>query len=91
MQLGSSARNQIDDLVTQATRSMNSSESNDKKEEIANQALDNAISLSKSFGQDTASIEAKKLQLGLVKARVPGSATIASESMAESNQGKMML
>jgi hypothetical protein len=91
LQLGSSARNQIDDLVTQATRSMNSSESNDKKEEIANQALDNAISLSKSFGQDTASIEAKKLQLGLVKARVPGSATIASESMAESNQGKMML
>ena len=91
LQLGSSARNQIDDLVTQATRSMNSSESNDKKEEIANQALENAISLSKSFGQDTASIEAKKLQLGLVKAKVPGSATIASESMAESNQGKMIL
>ena len=34
----------------------------DKKEEIANKALESAISLSKSFGQDTASIEAKKLQ-----------------------------
>ncbi|NBR04624.1 MAG: hypothetical protein EBT92_02525 [Planctomycetes bacterium] len=91
LQLSSSARNQIDDLVTQATRSMNSTENNDKKEEIANQALDNAISLSKSFGQDIASIEAKKLQLGLVKTKVPGSATITSESMLESNQGKMML
>ena len=91
LQLGSSARNQIDDLVTQATRSMNSNESNDKKAEMANQALENAINLSKSFGQDTASIEAKKLQLGLAKTSVPGSATIASESMSESNQGKMML
>jgi len=91
LQLGSSARNQIDDLVTQATRSMNSSESNDKKVALANQALENAMNLSKSFGQDTASIEAKKLQLGLVKTTIPGSAKIASESMAESNQGKMML
>lgn len=91
LQLGSSARNQIDDLVTQATRSMNSGESNDKKVAVANQAIENAMSLSKTFGQDTASIEAKKLQLGLVKITVPGSVTIASESMAESNQGKMML
>lgn len=60
LQLGSSARNQIDDLVTQATRSMNSSESVEKKTEAANQALESAINLSKSFGQDTASIESKK-------------------------------
>lgn len=91
LQLGSSARNQIDDLVTQATRSMNSSESVEKKTEAANQALESALNLSKSFGQDTASIESKKVQLGLVKAKVPGSVTIASESMAESNQGKMLL
>lgn len=91
LQLGSSARNQIDDLVTQATRSMNSSESVERKTEAANQALDSAINLSKSFGQDTASIESKKVQLGLVKSKVPGSATIASESMSESNQGKALL
>ncbi|RLS84723.1 MAG: hypothetical protein DWI06_03075, partial [Planctomycetota bacterium] len=47
LQLGSSARNQIDDLVTQATRSMNSSESVEKKTEAANQALESAINLSK--------------------------------------------
>ncbi len=91
LQLSSIARNQVDDLVTQATRSMNSNDSPEKKAELANIALENAIKLSNSFGQDTASIEAKKQQLGLVKNKVPGSATIASESRAESNQGREML
>ncbi len=91
LQLSSTARNQIDDLITQATRSMNSNENGDKKAETATICLEDAISLAKSFGQDTSNIEAKKKQLGLVKGSVPGTATIASNPVMESNQGKLLL
>ena len=91
VELSSLARNQVDELMAKAGRSMNAEASTGLQNlDAAQKYLETASSLAKSFGQDTKAIESKQNQISKTKGTGTTTTVSATES-AESNQGKVLL
>ncbi|MFN6049982.1 MAG: hypothetical protein ACK47R_04050, partial [Planctomycetia bacterium] len=89
VELSSLARNQVDELMAKAGRSMNAEASTGLQNlDAAQKYLETANSLAKSFGQDTKAIESKQNQISKTKGTGTTTTVSATES-AESNQGKV--